>query len=244
MGGPRESDTLAAAKRRTSADRAGADVFGRLATELHDAEGVENTVEAVVQFALSALQCSYAGIALIGSTRRPEVVALTHPQVASFYQLQIDAGEGPVITAIQEGSVVVVTDVAGDTRWSSAWRTRLRDAGIRSVVHVPLPAAGRVAAVLSLFSQLPDAFDGDDLAVAHILAEHASVAIATARQEAALLQAIDARKLIGQAMGIVMERYDLDADRAFGVLKRYSQQSNRKLRDVAQELIDTRRLPG
>jgi AmiR/NasT family two-component response regulator len=55
---------------------------------------------------------------------------------------------------------------------------------------------------------------------------------------------VDARKLVGQAMGILMERYDLDADRAFKVLQRYSQSTNTKLRDVAQQLIDTRRLPS
>ncbi len=55
--------------------------------------------------------------------------------------------------------------------------------------------------------------------------------------------AVDARKLVGQAMGILMERYDLDADRAFAILKRYSQDTNTKLRDVAQRLITTRRLP-
>ena len=58
-----------------------------------------------------------------------------------------------------------------------------------------------------------------------------------------MAQAVDARRLVGQAMGILMERYDLDSDRAFEVLKRYSQDNNRKLRDVALELIDTRKLP-
>ena len=50
-------------------------------------------------------------------------------------------------------------------------------------------------------------------------------------------------RLVGQAMGILMERFDMDADRAFAVLKRYSQDTNTKLRDVAQQLIDTRKLP-
>jgi AmiR/NasT family two-component response regulator len=58
-----------------------------------------------------------------------------------------------------------------------------------------------------------------------------------------MAQAVDARKLIGQAMGMLMERFDMDADRAFAVLRRYSQDHNRKLRDVALELIETRQLP-
>ena len=56
--------------------------------------------------------------------------------------------------------------------------------------------------------------------------------------------ALDSRSLIGQATGIVMDRYDLDAVRAFAVLKRISQQSNVKLHEVAVELIRTRHLPG
>ena len=65
-----------------------------------------------------------------------------------------------------------------------------------------------------------------------------------ARRDKDMAEAVDARKLVGQAMGNLMERFDLDADRAFTVLRRYSQDSNVKLRDVAQQLIDTCKLPG
>jgi len=241
---PEDSGALPdAADGRTAADRAGADAFARLALELHDVRGVEETVGAVVQFALTALECTAAGVALVGSGRRAEVLALTDPRVAALYRLQIEAGEGPLITAIKQERLIVIADVETETQWPAVWSAFMAAEGIRSLVHVPLMLGGRARAVLSLYSDMPDAFDADDLAVAHILARHASVAIARARQEASLAQAIDARKLVGQAMGILMERYDLDGDRAFEVLKRYSQQTNRKLRDVAQELIDTRRLP-
>jgi GAF domain-containing protein len=220
-----------------------ADAFGRLAVELHDLDSLEETVEAVVQFALHALGCTCAGVVLIAGGRRPEMLALTDPRVAMLYDVQIETGTGPMITAIQQQRVVIVADAETETRWPSAWTAQARAAQLRSVVHLPLIAGGRAWAVLSLYSSAPNAFDADDLAVAHILARHASVAIANARQEATLTAAIDARKLVGQAMGILMERYDLDGDRAFEVLKRYSQQHNRKLRDVAQELVDTRRLP-
>ncbi|TCO51254.1 GAF domain-containing protein [Kribbella antiqua] len=233
----------AAVDSHPAADHAGAAVFGRLAMDLHAVHGVEETVEAVVQFAVHALQCNYAGVLLIGRDRRPQVLAQTDPRVAALYRLQIDADDGPLITAIRQDSVVVLDDVDTQTTWSTAWADRVRAAGIRSAAHLPLQVGGRTVAILSLYSDVPDAFGTDELAVAHILARHASVAIANARQQASLAQAIDARKLVGQAMGILMERYDLDGDRAFEVLRRYSQQNNRKLRDVAQELIDTRRLP-
>ena len=81
-----------------------------------------------------------------------------------------------------------------------------------------------------------------DLAIAQVIADHAAVAVANARTESTLWQAIEARKLIGQAQGILMERFDLTDEQAFAVLRRYSQDSNIKLRDVAQRLISTRNL--
>ena len=83
----------------------------------------------------------------------------------------------------------------------------------------------------------------DDEAIARILARHVSVALLTARHEESLALAVDARKLVGQAMGILMERHNIDSDAAFAVLRRYSQDTNIKLRDVAQQVIETRKLP-
>ncbi len=209
--------------------------------ELHDAGGVEETVDAIVQFALQALHCKAAGVALV-THGKVEVLASTDPGVAALYRLQIEYDAGPMLTAVRQRRPVVVADVDADTQWPQAWRELACATGIRSAVQLPLGSDG-VAAVLGLYSDVPKAFDTDDLAVAHILARHAAVAIANARQEASLMLAVDARKLVGQAMGILMERYGLDGDRAFEVLKRYSQQTNRKLRDVAEELIATRKLP-
>jgi GAF domain-containing protein len=220
-----------------------AEAFGRLALELHDLGGVEETVEAVVEYALQAVWCDYAGVVLIGPGQRPEVMALTDSKVAELYRQQIRAGTGPLISAIKQSEAVLIPDVLTECRWSREWAAQLLRAGVRSVIHLPLMSGGHPSAVLSLYSARPEAFTADDVAVAHILARHAAVAIASARREANMVTAVDARKLVGQAMGILMERYNLDADRSFEVLKRYSQATNRKLRDVAQELIDTRELP-
>jgi GAF domain-containing protein len=222
-----------------------ADVFARLAVELHSAGGVEETIDAVVQFALQALGCSYAGVALSNRGRRLEIPAVTDPVVAEIYNLQIDKMAGPLIESLRNQTVVLVRDTEVDLRWP-AWAAEVARLGVRSVLDVPLSvgaAASRSLGVLGLYGPEPDAFGPDDEAIAHILARHASVALATARHEQTLAQAVDARKLVGQAMGILMERYDLDGDRAFAILKRYSQDTNTKLRDVAQQLIDTRKLP-
>jgi len=218
----------------------GADAFARLALELHDAGGVDETVGAVVTFALQAEACTYAGVMLTARGSR-EIAAVTDPLVAEIYQLQTDIGEGPVLTALSEGVAVRVEDVAAETRWPT-WARLLTQYRVRSSLHVPMWAGGQLIGVLSLFNTAPNAFTADDEAIAHILARHASIAVASARDDEMMAAAVDARKLVGQAMGILMERFDLDEARAFEILKRYSQQHNVKLRDVAQELIDTRKL--
>jgi GAF domain-containing protein len=220
----------------------GADAFARLAVELHDADGMDETVEAVVQFALQAEACSYAGVALVIRGSR-EIAAVTDPMVAEVYQTQFDLGAGPMLTALSEGIAVQVADVAAETRWPG-WAARMAQYPIGSVLHTPMWANAQLIGVLSLYNTRPNAFSADDEAVAHILARHASVAVASTRDDETMAAAVDARKLVGQAMGILMERFDLDDTRAFEILKRYSQQNNIKLRDVAQELIDTRKLRG
>ncbi|WP_344234078.1 GAF and ANTAR domain-containing protein [Kribbella hippodromi] len=221
-----------------------AEAFARLAVELHDVDGLEETVEAVVEFACQAVECDAAAAALIGADGDAEVLAMTDPKLSDLFRLQLESGEGPVLTAVRTGAVVSIPQVEAETRWSPVWRKQIAALGIQSALHLPLLVSGRHGAVLSLYREEPGGFDEADVAVAHILARHATVAIGTALRDENLSRAVDARKLVGQAMGILMERYGLDGDRAFEVLKRYSQNNNRKLRDVAQELIDTRRLPG
>jgi GAF domain-containing protein len=219
-----------------------ADVFARLAMELHEEPGLEQTVEAVLQFALQAVSCTHAGVVLAHKGGRLETVAVTDPLVEQCDQLQLDCSEGPSLDVVAGQDSVLVPDTSSDDRWT-IWAPKVAALGLRSVLSVRLHTGGVTLGVLQLFNSEPYAFEADDDAVAHILARHASVALATARQEESLWQAIDARKLVGQAQGILMERFDINDDQAFAVLRRYSQDHNIKLRDVAQRLIETRKLP-
>jgi len=219
-----------------------AGVFARLAIELHEESGVEETVEAVLQFALQAVSCTHAGVALSHRGGKLETVAVTDPVVEKSDQLQLECGEGPSLDVIGGRGTVLVPDTTDEPRYPD-WSTKVALLGLGSVLAVRLATSGSTLGVLQLFNTEPYAFEPDDDAVAHILARHASVALANARQEASLWQAIDARKLVGQAQGILMERFDIGSDQAFAVLRRYSQDHNIKLRDVAQRLIDTRKLP-
>ena len=77
-----------------------------------------------------------------------------------------------------------------------------------------------------------------------MFAAHAAVALAAVQQRDQLRRGLETRDVIGMAKGILMERYKLDGDRAFSVLVRASQQTNRKLREVAEELVHQGELPG
>jgi AmiR/NasT family two-component response regulator len=106
-----------------------------------------------------------------------------------------------------------------------------------------LYVSGDVSGSLNVYGVQAATFSNEDRAVAQVLARHAAIAMTTVEEQSGLLRALDSRKVIGMAEGILMERFDLDDDQAFGVLRRYSQTRNMKLRDVAQVVVDTRRLP-
>lgn len=220
-----------------------AEDFARMALDLHEESGVVPTVERVLQFALAAVGCGHAGVMLVHAGTTVETAAATDPVIEKADQLQMETGEGPCLSAIFEHDSHLVPDTAADEHWP-VWSRRVSELGLRSVLSIRLATSDSTIGALNLYDAEPNRFDADDDAVAHILARHASIALSSARQESHLWQAIDARKLVGQAQGILMERFGLDADQAFAVLRRYSQDHNIKLREVAQRLIDTRKLPG
>lgn len=220
-----------------------AEEIAEMAIRLHDEPTVEETVDRVLEYALNALDCGYAGIIFVHGRQRVETAAATHPLVAELDIVQMECGEGPDVDVLADRYSVIVADTHTEQRWPT-WAARVAAIGIRSLLSVRLYTTASTIGTLNLYDEKPDKFDVDDQAVAHVLARHAAVALASARHMENLWQAVDARKLIGQAQGILMERYQLTADQAFAVLLRYSQDKNIKLRAVADHLVATRKLPG
>jgi hypothetical protein len=103
--------------------------------------------------------------------------------------------------------------------------------------------AGDRLGALNIYASSPAAFDDECQEIGQMFAGHAAVALAGAEHESNLRSGMGTRDIIGQAKGILMERYKLTADRAFGVLSRASQEVNRKLADVARELTETGAVP-
>lgn len=216
--------------------------FARLAHDLHDQEGFEETLELLIESAPALVGAECASVLLVRHSKLIEAGPGTNPLADKADRFQIDLGEGPAFEAVGAQRTVVATDLADDIRWPR-WSPAVMELGIRSVLSVRLWTAAHTLGAITLYAERPRAFDTDAVAVAEILGRHASVALAVARHEESLSQAIDARKLVGQAQGILMERYDLSDRQAFDVLRRYSQTSNTKLNEVARLLVETRSLP-
>jgi GAF domain-containing protein len=173
-----------------------------------------------------------------------QFVAITasDPDAEKADKLQVELHEGPGIVAVAEARTTVVRDTSADMRWPR-WAAGMQNLQLGSALAVRLWTSQSTLGALNFYACSPRRFDPDALAVAEVLGRHASIALSSARQEESLWQAIDTRTHIGRAQGILMERFALDDEGAFEVLRRHSQNTNTKLNEVARILIRSRTLP-
>jgi GAF domain-containing protein len=216
----------------------------QLAGELVEVHGVDDTLEGVLKLAVDLTSCDVASVSLHHGGGRLETTAASDPLAARAHELQQELGEGPCVEVVyDEDGINVVPDIADTVRWPR-WGKEAAELGLASMVAVRLFTGKHNLGALDLYTFERRDYDADDLLAARVVAARVSAALANARHEESLWEAIDARHQVGQAQGILMERYGITDDQAFAVLRRYSQEQNRKLRLVAQEVIHTRTLPS
>ena len=157
--------------------------------------------------------------------------------------LQYRLNEGPCVKAIYDDGIIASNDVACDPRWPR-WGPGVRPLGVRAALSVHLYTTGGAIGALNLYHRQTQDYSGENLELARILGSHVSIMLAHHRNDKNLWKAVDARHRIGQAQGILMQKYGIDETTAFGVLRRISQSQNIKLHLVADEIIRTRTVPG
>lgn len=185
-------------------------------------------------------RADHARVHLVGKPPRARGPSPVPDIVAAADGLEGDLRAGPLVVALRQRGGMVLADLSADQRWP-AFATRACELGVRSMLCLSLWAGGRGLGVLSLYATEPYAFTGRDEVVAGLLAEHAAIALRTADQQERLTRAVGNRDVIGQAKGILMVCHELSADRAFDLLVRLSQHTNRKLLDVATQVVGERR---
>lgn len=197
----------------------------------------------VTGHAMRVVGAAGAGIMLEDADGEPRFAAASDDRIVEIELVQERIEEGACYEAFSTNQVVAVADLAADDRWPT-YRDRACHHGFASVVGVPLNAFGRTIGVINVYRSEPGAWTNEDLAAAEVHAAMAAGYIVNSLQVRAqshltdqLQQAIASRDLIGQAKGLLMARDGSDPDTAFEVLRQMSHHSNRKLREVAADIV-------
>jgi len=182
---------------------------------------------------------------------RPITVVTTGQLATDLDERQYERGHGPCLHAARSGELTEIADTRTDDRWPD-YLPRAVEHGNLSSLSVPLAIDEdeQVTGALNIYARRPRAFDADSRRLATRFAPYASVAAGnlyayqSARDLADNLQrALVSRATIDLAKGILMERHKLTADQAFQLLAQVSMNSNRKVRDVAEDLVETGEFP-
>jgi transcriptional regulator with GAF, ATPase, and Fis domain len=216
------------------------------ARELQDHQSdPQATMDAAVKLAALNIEgCDAVGISFVQAKRRIETVASTDDLVVHADRLQYETEEGPCLDAIWEQQTIHSPSLGYDHRWP-IWGPRVvEETQAQSVLAFQLFTHEDTLGALNVYSRTRDAFDESAREDGLAIAAHIAIAVAAARRIGQLGTALDTRTVIGQATGFIMGRFDLDAPTAFNVLARLASQSNTKLRDVADQIVTSRELPG
>jgi GAF domain-containing protein len=210
--------------------------LSHLARELQHEDDADAMLAGIVHAALELIpHAADASISLISGRREIVSRAASSDLPRQVDALQSETGQGPCLDASYEDRIVSVADLSTESRWPDFSRTAF-GLGARSMLSFQLFIDGNHLGALNLFGKDVGVFDAESERVGTLVAAHAAVALAGSQQVSQLAQALDTRDLIGQAKGILMERFKITAQQAFLLLSRGSSEMNIKLHDLAEQL--------
>jgi GAF domain-containing protein len=174
----------------------------------------------------------------------PQTAAFTGELARALDERQYERGYGPCLDAADTTTSLLVPDTSSEQRWPG-WAQEAAQAGAHSSLSVGLPVHEPVTGALNIYATTPKAFDDDAITIAQTFAGFAAVGLANAHLYATqavlaghMQKAMENRAVIEQAKGIIMGDRRCTPDQAFAILTKLSQDSNRKLRDVATALVE------
>ncbi|OQR63490.1 antitermination regulator [Streptomyces maremycinicus] len=217
-----------------------------MARDLLAQESVDATLKRITASAGELVHgCDAAGI-LVLHDAKVESLAPTEQLVVDSDRLQERLGEGPCFDAARHGldeRVFRIADLTVEHQRWPAYAPQAHELGVGSMMGFLLYTDDEDFGALNLYSRKPGVFSQDSETAGWLLASHAAVAFSSARTHAQMEQAVTTRHTIGEAMGILMGSHHLTEEQAFEVLRRYSQESNVKLREVARQVCEKGSLP-
>lgn len=222
-----------------------AEQMASMARDLLAQDSVDATLRRITGSATELVEnCDAAGITVLQGNQ-VETLAPTGQLAIDSDQLQERLREGPCFDAARAAQGKRVFRIADLTREQSRWPAyapRAQALGVGSTMGFLLFTDDEHLGALNLYSRKPGAFTEASELAGGLLASHAAVAFSSARTHAQMERAVATRHVIGEAMGILMGRHHLTEEQAFDSLRRYSQQNNTKLREVARRVCGQDRL--
>jgi GAF domain-containing protein len=221
--------------------------LGRLTLTDHS---MESLLQSVADLAKTVMPGNPEASITVQSPGRKTTVVSTGQLATDLDEVQYAEGYGPCLHAATTQQMVEIPDTRVEARWPDYAR-RAVEHGNLSSLSMPLGIDERRSGALNIYAREPHAFDADSRAAATRFAPYAAVALANmhayedARTMAGNLQvALETRAVIDQAKGILMERHKMTADEAFQAIVTVSNRTNRKLRDIADQLVQTGEFPA
>ena len=209
-----------------------------LASQLSDDATPAEHLDRIVHLALHLVPgTEHAGVSLLKG-EDITTLASTSNVAAEVDQIQRDLGNGPIFALRAVHEVLRIDEVKTDARWPK-YAHELERIGMHSVLVSELPMTHGTSSVLSLYAARRRAFSTEAELLVPVFAARASIALAHAEEVSNLHRAIDSRQVIGEAVGILIERHRLTSDEAFERLVRASQRKHVKLRDLAVRMTET-----
>jgi GAF domain-containing protein len=184
------------------------------------------------------------GILLVDEAGDLQFLAASHERTQMLELFQVEHDEGPCQDCFSTGTPVSVSDLTTATdRWP-LFAPKALAAGFRSVQAVPLRLRGTVIGAMNLFLTEPGGIEPDSLTVVRAMADVATIGLLQQRElhrahllASQLQQALHSRISIEQAKGIISEQAHVDTDTAFALMRRFARDHNRKLAEVAREIV-------
>lgn len=200
----------------------------------------EPTLQQLSEIAVEAVGADMAGLTVRDERGRPTTVVYTERMVVDIDQVQYDWDRGPCLDAARTHTVFEVEDMASERRWPE-FAAAAHEHGIRSSLSMPVVAADDGVGALNFYDHRPSHFDPVKRALAELFAGQCSITALYwhhVNQSAGLRKAMESRATIEQAKGVLIATTGCSPDGAFDLLREQSQMENRKLREIAQEIVE------
>jgi GAF domain-containing protein len=208
------------------------------ARTLNQPRGLDETLQTIVEVACRSVPgFDQVGIATLPRHGAVQTRTFTGDLVLRLDAMQYALREGPCSSALQGTEAVSVSRLRDERRWPRYVPQALA-LGVRSQMAVKLYLDEDALGGINFYSTECEDVSLDAQALALLFASHAAIALGHARDRENLNEALQTRTVIGEAIGILMERHTMNEDRAFAFLARASSHANIKLRVVAQTLVD------